>query len=43
MCAMFSCFQQIHSHVFQWKIEDGQATKFVEQHDTFAVGNGHTA
>ena len=29
MCAMFRCFQQIHSHIFQWKIEDGQATKFV--------------
>jgi hypothetical protein len=39
---MFSCFQHIHSHVFLRKIEDWQATKFVQQHDMFAVGNGHT-
>jgi hypothetical protein len=42
MCAMFRFHQQIHPHIFQWEIEDRQATEFVQQHDVFAVGNGHT-
>src|SRR5438067_4736138 len=37
---MFRRLHQIHAHIFQRKVEDGQASKFMQQHDTLAVGNG---
>src|SRR5438132_10351083 len=38
---MIGLLHQVHAHIFHWKVEDGQPSKLMQQHDTLAVGNGH--
>src|SRR5438874_11568213 len=37
---MFRCLHQIHAHIFHRKVEDGQPSKLMQQHDALAAGNG---
>ena len=38
---MFSRLHQVHTRILHREVEDGQPSKFMEQHDTRAVSDGH--
>ncbi len=38
---MLSCLKQVYAHIFYREVEDGQPSKFKQQHHVLAVGNGN--